>query len=241
MTPSRVARKTGKHWIGVIVSGVMFLCGVAFFVVLFDVFVQAPAMIMAVSALNIFLLLVFVNLLDVARGFELERTHDSWRIVYYRHLARREVGGLLEDIRWIDRIVSADGGAGTFRIVTRESMFQTRIFPEEWTETGALRKLLVGEFYNADDTIPDTTNAPTWRLRHWGLAVEDARFATTAKGFSYVVVDSSGRTVIVQVDKPYASREQVIEYMLEDYLGRSTKVMKAFREWRRRSGVVPIS
>lgn len=36
----------------------------------------------------------------------------------------------------------------------------------------------------------------------------------------------------VQVDKPYASREQVIEYMLEDYLGRSTKVMKAFRAWK---------
>ena len=36
----------------------------------------------------------------------------------------------------------------------------------------------------------------------------------------------------VQTDKPHASFDQVVEYMLEQDLGRSTKVMKAYRAWQ---------
>lgn len=106
----------------------MFLCGGVFFSLYFDKLATAPSILMLVSVFNIFLFLILASLLDVARGFELEWTEDSWRIVHFRHFTRCETGGKLADIRWIDRIVSQDGGAGRLRIATQEGLIETRIF-----------------------------------------------------------------------------------------------------------------
>lgn len=200
MKPSRVKRTSGKHWISVVIAGAIFLCGVTFLSLYFDKLATAPLIMMLVSVFNFFLFLIFASLLDVARGFELEWTGDSWRIVYFRHFARCETGGRLADIRWIDRIVSQDGGAGRLRIATQEGLIQTRIFPEEWREATPLRQRIVGGLYHPDVCIPDTSDSPTYQFRHWGLAVEDAQFATHVDGASYVLVDESGQYVIVSVD-----------------------------------------